>query len=84
MYSKSQRLQVGFGLTTALSPTPSPLLALLFFGGLSGSFLYTGGLGLKYIALGEVVVALCFGPLTVLYAFLAQTTAQVLALLGVG
>lgn len=63
---------VGFALSSALSSTPIPLLAILFFGGLSGSFLYTGGFGFKYLALGEVVVALCFGPLTVLYAFLAQ------------
>lgn len=47
-------------------------LALIFFCGLSSSFLYTGGLGLKYIALGDIVIFLTFGPLTVMFSFLAQ------------
>lgn len=63
----------GFLLLTWMSPARMEHLALVYFGGLSGSFLYTGGLGLKYIALGDVVVFLTFGPLTVVFAFLSQT-----------
>jgi 1,4-dihydroxy-2-naphthoate octaprenyltransferase len=47
-------------------------LALVYFCGLSSSFLYTGGLGLKYVALGDLVIVFTFGPLTVVFAFLAQ------------
>ncbi|OQR79244.1 ubiA prenyltransferase domain-containing protein 1-like [Tropilaelaps mercedesae] len=51
------------------------LLALVFFGGMCCSFLYTAGpYGLKYIGLGDVVVMLTFGPLSVLYSFLCQVT----------
>ncbi|XP_015777827.1 PREDICTED: ubiA prenyltransferase domain-containing protein 1-like [Acropora digitifera] len=47
-------------------------LSLLFFGGLSGSFLYTGGIGLKYYGLGDVVIVITFGPLAVLFSYLIQ------------
>lgn len=47
-------------------------LALLFFGGLSGSFLYTGGIALKYYALGDLVIVITFGPLAVLFSYVAQ------------
>ena len=47
-------------------------LSLLFFGGLSASFLYTGGFALKYYALGDLVVVITFGPLAVLFAYVAQ------------
>lgn len=51
------------------------LLAFVFFGGMCCSFLYTGGpYGLKYIGLGDVVVMLTFGPLSVLYSFLCQVS----------
>ncbi|GAB1606195.1 ubiA prenyltransferase domain-containing protein 1 homolog [Argonauta hians] len=63
----------GFLILAYISPARMEHLALIYFGGLSGSFLYTGGLGLKYIALGDVVVFLTFGPLTVIFAFLSQT-----------
>lgn len=63
---------VGFLLLVILSPAPMEHLALIYFGGLSSSFLYTGGLGLKYIAMGDVLIFLTFGPLTVLFAFMAQ------------
>lgn len=56
-----------------LSPARMEHLALVYFGGLSSSFLYTGGIGLKYIALGDIVVLVIFGPLSVVFAFLAQT-----------
>ncbi|XP_013395601.1 ubiA prenyltransferase domain-containing protein 1 [Lingula anatina] len=62
----------GFVLLVYLSPAKMEHLALLYFGGLSGSFLYTGGLGLKYIALGDIAIFLTFGPVTVMFSFLAQ------------
>lgn len=52
-------------------------LACIFFGGLSSSFLYTGGIGLKYIALGDILVLIIFGPISVLFAYFAQTGALV-------
>ncbi|ESN96761.1 hypothetical protein HELRODRAFT_67701 [Helobdella robusta] len=63
---------LGFLVLCHISPAPVPHLALLYFGGLSSSFLYTGGLGLKYLALGDLLIFLTFGPLTVLFAYLAQ------------
>ncbi|KAG7520264.1 ubiA prenyltransferase domain-containing protein 1 [Solea senegalensis] len=47
-------------------------LALIYFGGLSSSFLYTGGIGLKYVALGDVVILITFGPLAVMFAHAVQ------------
>jgi len=61
-----------FGLCL-ISPAKENHLALIYFCGLSSSFLYTGGLGLKYIALGDIIIFLTFGPLTVLFSFLAQS-----------
>ncbi|ELU01653.1 hypothetical protein CAPTEDRAFT_174037 [Capitella teleta] len=63
---------VGFALCAYLSPAKMEHLAFIYFGGLSGSFLYTGGLGLKYIALGDLAIFLTFGPVTVLFAYMAQ------------
>lgn len=63
----------GFIGLAALSPAKMEHLALVYFGGLSSSFLYTGGIGLKYIALGDVLILIIFGPLSVLFAFMAQT-----------
>ncbi|XP_011692506.1 PREDICTED: ubiA prenyltransferase domain-containing protein 1 homolog [Wasmannia auropunctata] len=64
---------LGFVLLTAISPAKMEHLALVYFGGLSSSFLYTGGIGLKYIALGDVLILVIFGPISVLFAFMAQT-----------
>ncbi|XP_063243823.1 ubiA prenyltransferase domain-containing protein 1 homolog [Bacillus rossius redtenbacheri] len=64
---------LGFVCLAAMSPARMEHLALVYFGGLSGSFLYTGGIGLKYIALGDVVILVIFGPVSVLFAFMAQT-----------
>ncbi|KAB0793377.1 hypothetical protein PPYR_12997 [Photinus pyralis] len=64
---------VGFILLTALSPAKMEHLALVYFGGLSSSFLYTGGIGLKYIALGDILILIIFGPISVLFAFMSQT-----------
>lgn len=63
---------LGFLCLTYISPSAMEHIALLYFGGLSSSFLYTGGLGLKYIALGDIVIFLTFGPVTVLFAFISQ------------
>lgn len=63
----------GFIGLAALSPAKMEHLAFVYFGGLSSSFLYTGGIGLKYIALGDVLILIIFGPLSVLFAFMAQT-----------
>ncbi|XP_062505623.1 ubiA prenyltransferase domain-containing protein 1-like [Corticium candelabrum] len=62
-----------FAMIVSLSSARIDRLALLFFGGLSGSFLYTGGIGLKYYAVGDVVVLLTFGPVSVLFAYTVQT-----------
>ncbi|XP_014679813.1 PREDICTED: ubiA prenyltransferase domain-containing protein 1-like [Priapulus caudatus] len=64
---------VGFGVVCWLSRARTGLLALLFFGGLSSSFLYTGGVGLKYVALGDVIAFVAFGPVCTLFVFAAQT-----------
>ncbi|KAG8434779.1 hypothetical protein GDO86_012939 [Hymenochirus boettgeri] len=47
-------------------------LALIYFGGLSSSFLYTGGVGFKYVALGDLVILITFGPLAVMFAHAVQ------------
>ncbi|XP_002734358.2 ubiA prenyltransferase domain-containing protein 1-like [Saccoglossus kowalevskii] len=60
-------------LVIVLSPAKMEHLALIYFGGLSSSFLYTGGIGLKYLALGDLVVIITFGPLAVMFASMAQT-----------
>lgn len=64
---------VGFILLASLSPAKMEHLALVYFGGLSSSFLYTGGIGFKYIALGDVLILILFGPISVLFAFMSQT-----------
>ncbi|OQV21095.1 putative UbiA prenyltransferase domain-containing protein 1-like protein [Hypsibius exemplaris] len=62
---------LGFLLLLLVSPAAPSHLALLFFGGISGSFLYTGGSGLKYIACGDLLVFVIFGPVSTLFSFLA-------------
>lgn len=63
----------GFILLSILCPAKFEHLALVYFYGLSSSFLYTGGIGLKYIALGDLLVLSIFGPISVLYAYFATT-----------
>ena len=63
----------GFIILVLLSPARMEHLALVYFGGLSSSFLYTGGIGFKYIALGDVMILIIFGPITLLFSYLAQT-----------
>eukprot|EP00111_Clytia_hemisphaerica_P005106 TCONS_00014703-protein len=48
-------------------------IVLLFTFGVGLSFLYTGGLQLKYAAMGDLVIILTFGPIAVLFAFVSQT-----------
>jgi 1,4-dihydroxy-2-naphthoate octaprenyltransferase len=64
---------VGFIALVFLSPARMEHLALVYFGGLSSSFLYTGGIGFKYIALGDVMILIIFGPITLLFSYLAQS-----------
>ncbi|XP_072162457.1 ubiA prenyltransferase domain-containing protein 1 homolog [Bemisia tabaci] len=64
---------IGCVCLSSLSPAKFEHLALVYFGGLSGSFLYTGGIGLKYIALGDVLILIIFGPVSVLFAYMCQT-----------
>ncbi|KAM9630010.1 ubiA prenyltransferase domain-containing protein 1 isoform 6-T11 [Morphnus guianensis] len=53
-------------------------LALIYFGGLSSSFLYTGGIGFKYVALGDVVILITFGPLAVMFAHAVQAVSMLI------
>lgn len=67
----------GFGMACLwllmwLSSARSEALAGLFFGGLSSSFIYTGGIGVKYSILGDLLLVFTFGPLAVLFSFTAQ------------
>ena len=49
-------------------------LMVLFFGsGVLSSFVYTGSIGLKYIALGDLLIFLTFGPLTTLFSYYTET-----------
>ncbi|RWS10464.1 ubiA prenyltransferase domain-containing protein 1-like protein [Dinothrombium tinctorium] len=64
---------IGCSLISVFSPARMVHLALVYFGGLSCSFMYTGGIGLKYIALGDVIILSVFGPISVLFSFMAQT-----------
>lgn len=64
---------IGFILLALLSPARMEHLALVYFGGLSISFLYTGGIGLKYIALGDLIILIIFGPISVIFSYMLQT-----------
>lgn len=68
----------GFGmlcmlLLMVLSTAKSEFIAALFFGGLSSSFVYTGGIGLKYYILGDFLVVFTFGPLSMLFSYGVQS-----------
>ncbi|KAI1309347.1 UbiA prenyltransferase domain-containing protein 1 -like protein [Halotydeus destructor] len=64
---------LGFVALVYLSPARMEHLALVYFGGLSCSFLYTGGIGLKYIALGDIIILIIFGPVSLLFSYMSQT-----------
>jgi 1,4-dihydroxy-2-naphthoate octaprenyltransferase len=63
---------VSFFVLLFVSKAREEVLALIYFGGLSLSFTYTGGIGFKYMALGDLIIVITFGPLTVLFAYTAQ------------
>ena len=68
----------GFGMACLwiimlISPTNPFYLASLFFGGLSSSFIYTGGIRLKFYILGDLLAMFTFGPLSVLFSYTAQS-----------
>jgi len=56
----------------ALSPAPLPQLVGLLGAGAASAFVYTGGPGLKYKALGDLLISGTFGPLLVCFSFLVQ------------
>lgn len=65
---------MAFVIILALSPVKNEQLLIgLFTTGVLSSFLYTGGLGLKYVAMGDVLIVLTFGPLTSLFAYVILT-----------
>lgn len=63
---------LAFAAIVCFSPARMEVLAFVFFGGLSSSFLYTGGFGFKYYALGDILIFIAFGPFAVLFAFICQ------------
>ena len=65
---------LGFLSLGLVSPAPVQLLAVVYFGGLSASFLYTGGVGLKVQVVvnsrrGVVVVVVVVVVVTFPYYF---------------
>ncbi|CAF0726715.1 unnamed protein product [Brachionus calyciflorus] len=67
---------ISFFILLFISTAKEEILSFIYFGGLSLSFLYTGGVGFKYMALGDLIIIITFGPLTVLYSYLAQIGAM--------
>ena len=59
----------------ALSRAPLSLLVALLTGGAGSAFVYTGGPGLKYKALGDILISATFGPLLVAFAYATQAGA---------
>lgn len=56
----------------ALSRAPLSQLLFMLVGGAGSAFVYTGGPGLKYKALGDILISTTFGPLLVAFAFATQ------------
>ena len=56
----------------AFSRAPFSLLSSLFAAGAGSAFVYTGGPGLKYKALGDILISATFGPLLVAFAYATQ------------
>jgi 1,4-dihydroxy-2-naphthoate octaprenyltransferase len=54
-------------------------LGTIYISGTCVSFAYTGGIGLKYIALGDVTIAVTFGPMVFVFAYVSQTGLLVIA-----
>ena len=59
----------------ALPSSPAALVGSLLVAGSASAFVYTGGPGLKYKALGDILISATFGPLLVGFAFLTQVCA---------
>lgn len=57
----------------ALSRAPLLLQLALLVTGAGSAFVYTGGPGLKYKALGDILISTTFGPLLVAFAYATQT-----------
>jgi len=55
-----------------LSSAPAWQLGLSSLLGAASAYVYTGGPGLKYKALGDVLISVTFGPLLVGFSYLAQ------------
>lgn len=47
----------------------SVFLVVLFFSGVLSLFIYIGGIGLKYIVFGDVLILLMFGVLIIVFVF---------------
>ncbi|KAL1515766.1 hypothetical protein AB1Y20_002382 [Prymnesium parvum] len=56
----------------AVSKAPLRLLLAHLAAGAASAFVYTGGPGLKYKALGDLLISATFGPLLVSFAYLVQ------------
>lgn len=63
---------IAFFALLFISPAKEEILSFIYFGGLSCSFMYTGGIGFKYMALGDLIIIITFGPITVLFSYIAQ------------
>lgn len=60
---------ITFVFVMIASPARSEALILLYALGLASSYFYTGGVSLKYKALGDLVILVTFGPLISEFAF---------------
>ena len=56
-----------------LISTSNPRMLIMFITGISLAFCYTGGPGLKYKALGDILIFICFGPLLMQFQSLMLT-----------
>lgn len=61
-----------FGLLVIFSPAPFLQIFPFFMVGILIGILYTSGIGLKYIAMGDIAVFLACGVTSVLFVFLSQ------------
>lgn len=57
-------------------------LVVLFLIGVLSSFIYTGAIGLKYIASGDILILLTFGFLTTVFAYFVQTGEVSVSIIG--
>ena len=64
---------ISFILIVFLSKACTEYLVLIFFTGLSGSYVYTGSVGMKYHGLGDMLIMMTFGPVSVLFTYITQS-----------